>query len=93
MRRVRVIVSGRVQGVSYRLTTAHEARRLGIVGWVCNLPDGSVELEAEGTDEQVAVLLAWCEHGPPHAKVTGLAIEECAPTGHDREFTVTHIHR
>lgn len=81
-------MTGRVQGVSYRASTASEARRLGVVGWVRNLPDGSVELEAEGPDEKVAALLAWCEHGPPSARVERVAVEELAPTGADGAFAV-----
>ena len=79
MRRIRAIVSGRVQGVSYRASTAHEARALGLVGWVRNLANGNVELEAEG--ERVAELLEWCKHGPPAAQVDEIRVEEVAPTG------------
>ena len=82
-------MTGRVQGVSYRASTASEARRLGVVGWVRNLPDGSVELEVEGPDERVAALLAWCEHGPPAARVERVAAEELAPTGQETAFSVT----
>jgi len=89
MRRIRAIVSGRVQGVSYRAATANEARRLGLVGWVRNLGDGSVELEAEGAREAIETLLAWCHHGPPAARVTSVAVEERTPTG-DREFTIAY---
>jgi acylphosphatase len=89
MRRIHAIVSGRVQGVSYRAATASEARRLDLVGWVRNLPDGSVELEAEGPDEQIAALIAWCHQGPPSAKVSGFAVEERAVTGTDTTFAVT----
>jgi acylphosphatase len=81
MRRARAIVTGRVQGVSFRASTCSEARRLGVVGWVRNLPDGSVELEAEGDDDRVAALLAWCEHGPPGARVATVAITEIAACG------------
>jgi len=81
-------VTGRVQGVSYRASTASEARRLGVVGWVRNCADGSVELEAEGPDEQVAALLAWCEQGPPSARVARVAVEELGPTGRDAAFVV-----
>ncbi len=80
-RRVHAIVSGRVQGVSYRASTADEARHLGVRGWVRNLPDGRVELEAEGEPDQVAALLAWCQRGPPAARVTSVAITELAPCG------------
>ncbi len=89
MRRARAIVTGRVQGVSFRASTASEARRLGVVGWVRNRADGSVELEVEGDDERVAKLLAWCEHGPPAAHVARVAVEELAPTGDDSKFVVT----
>lgn len=89
MRRVRAIISGRVQGVSYRASTADEARNLGLVGWVRNRSDGTVELEAEGTPENVAALLAWCKEGPPAARVDRVATEELVPTGADRSFAVT----
>jgi acylphosphatase len=88
MRRIRAIVSGRVQGVSYRATTAAEARKLGLVGWVRNLTDGTVELEAEGPDDAIGKLVAWCEVGPPAAVVTGVVVEERTPAGSEREFTV-----
>ena len=89
MRRVRAVVSGRVQGVSYRASTVDEARRLGLVGWVRNNADGSVELEAEGEPTQVAALLAWCEAGPPAARVDRVTTEELAATGKDTAFSVT----
>jgi acylphosphatase len=88
VRRARAIVTGRVQGVSYRAATASEARRLGVVGWVRNRADGSVELEVEGPDDRVAALLAWCEHGPPEARVARVAAEERPPTGDDTAFVV-----
>ena len=93
MRRARAIVTGRVQGVSYRASAASEARRLGVVGWVRNLYDGSVELEVEGADDRVAALLAWCEHGPPEARVDRVAVEELAPTGAETTFSVVRSGR
>jgi acylphosphatase len=76
MRRVRAIVTGRVQGVAFRASTVNEARALGLTGWVRNRADGSVELEAQGDEMGVAALLAWCAHGPPAARVTNVAVEE-----------------
>jgi acylphosphatase len=90
MRRVRAIVSGRVQGVSYRASTASEARRLRLVGWVRNRSDGTVELEAEGPTAEVAALLDWCGRGPALADVTGVAVEELAVTGTDTTFAIRH---
>jgi acylphosphatase len=88
MRRVRAIISGRVQGVGYRAATATEARRLGIFGWVSNRSDGGVELEAEGPDDKVTALLGWCEYGPPQAQVTKVKVEELAASNTDREFKI-----
>jgi len=88
MRRVHAIVSGLVQGVSYRASTATEARRLGVTGWVRNRDDGTVELEAEGPDDRIAALLAWCERGPTYARVTGVAVEERDPSGGETAFAI-----
>jgi len=88
MRRVRAIVTGRVQGVSYRASTVDEALRLGLVGWVKNRADGAVELEAEGPDDHIAALLAWCEQGPPAARVALVAVDELAPGGGYRGFVI-----
>lgn len=85
-RRARAIVTGRVQGVSYRAATVDEARRRGVTGWVRNRDDGAVELEAEGPPDQVAALLTWCAKGPPAARVDGVAVEELVPTRADRMF-------
>ena len=57
MRRVRAVITGRVQGVSYRASAAATARQLGLAGWVRNRHDGAVELEAQGPDDRVAELL------------------------------------
>ncbi len=89
VRRARAIISGRVQGVSYRASTVDEARRLGLVGWVKNLLDGRVELEAEGPDDKVAALLEWCKSGPPNARVDGVAVSEIAATNADKSFSIT----
>lgn len=90
MRRIRAIVTGRVQGVSYRASTVHEARRLGLVGWVKNRADGSVELEAQGPDDKIDALVAWCHQGPPAAKVSKVAVEELAASGSERAFDIAY---
>jgi acylphosphatase len=86
MRRVRAIVTGRVQGVAYRASTVFEARGLGLTGWVRNLPDGSVELEAQGHEAPVEALLAWCAHGPPAAYVAGVHVEDRDLVAGEHEF-------
>lgn len=90
MRRIRAFVSGRVQGVSYRAATRTEARRLGLVGWVRNRDDGSVELEAEGPEDKVEALVQWCHHGPPAARVASVAVDDLAPSRTEASFDVTY---
>lgn len=69
MKRARVIVSGRVQGVFYRATCAAVARELGLGGYVRNLPHGRVEAAFEGPEADVDAMVAWCRHGPDLARV------------------------
>ena len=83
-------VRGRVQGVSYRWSTVKEAERLGLSGWVRNLADGDVELEAEGPEAALEALTAWCHEGPPGARVTSMEVTWLAPTGDARGFRITH---
>ena len=67
--RSHLIIEGTVQGVWFRESTRREAVQLGISGWVKNLSDGTVEVLAEGLDEQVKELIFWCHQGPPYAEV------------------------
>jgi acylphosphatase len=79
--RVRVFVGGRVQGVGFRASAAHEAMRLGVSGWARNLPDGRVEAVYEGPQEAVEALLAWTRHGPAAARVSDMSIHDEEPKG------------
>jgi acylphosphatase len=68
--RVRLLISGRVQGVGFRFGAAEEARRLGLRGWARNLHDGRVEIVAEGNRDVLEALRAWSHQGPVTARVT-----------------------
>ena len=81
MKAVQARVTGRVQGVSFRWYTQEQAQRLGVVGWVRNEPDGAVLLHAEGDDDAVDALVAWCRTGPSMARVTDVAVRDAAPSG------------
>ena len=70
------LVSGRVQGVYYRQSTREQAQRLGLAGWVRNLPDGRVELVAEGEAEALQQLADWLAQGPSEARVSAVALTE-----------------
>jgi len=76
LKAVRYLVSGRVQGVFFRGSTAAEARRLGLAGWARNLSDGRVEVVAAGADAALSELAAWLWQGPPAARVEGVEVEE-----------------
>jgi acylphosphatase len=69
------IVTGRVQGVYFRASTRAQAQQLGITGYASNLPDGSVEVLACGTETAVTALQQWLWQGPPASKVTSVECE------------------
>jgi len=72
--RLHLLISGRVQGVCFRMYTCDEARHRGLTGWVRNLPDVRVEVQAEGPVDELRAFGRWCRHGPSHAVVR--AVEE-----------------
>ena len=87
--RVRVTIEGRVQGVFFRASTVEEAVRLRLKGWVRNCPDGSVEVLAEGTKENVDALVQWCRQGPPGAHVHAVRVTWEDYRGEFQDFRVT----
>jgi acylphosphatase len=86
--RLRLIIEGRVQGVWFRESTRKEAERLGVCGWVRNRSEGTVEVVAEGGEEKVRKLAAWCRQGPPSARVLRVHETEEVFLG---EFTGFHV--
>jgi acylphosphatase len=81
MRSVRLTITGRVQGVGYRMWAERAAARLGTRGWVRNRADGSVELLATGSGEAVNALIEACRQGPRAAVVTDVAVAEAEDDG------------
>lgn len=86
--RLHAIVRGIVQGVNFRYYTRREAQRLLVTGWVRNLPDGTVEVTAEGSRAQLERLLDFLRVGPPMARVTGVEATWLPASG---EFTTFEI--
>ena len=74
MRQLHAVIHGRVQGVSFRYNAQREAQRLGLVGWVKNLPDGTVETAASGPEGSLDAFANWLRYGPPGAHVTAADI-------------------
>jgi acylphosphatase len=85
----RCLVSGKVQGVFYRASTAERARALGVTGYAKNLPDGRVEVLACGEEAQVKELIDWLRQGPPAAKVQHVDVEDTDAGQAPRDFS-TH---
>lgn len=75
MKKVRAIVSGKVQGVSFRMYTCTQAKKLGVCGYVRNLSNGNVEIVAIGKPQQVDALMDWAKSGSPSAVVKNLDID------------------
>lgn len=83
----RLKITGKVQGVYYRTSAADEAQRLGVNGEVWNMQDGSVGLIAEGEEEIVDKLIAWCHTGPERAVVKNVAVKDGELVGY-KNFSV-----
>jgi acylphosphatase len=81
IRRVRVVISGQVQGVFFRATCRDRATALGVNGWVRNRADGSVEVLAEARAEALEAFLGWCRSGPPRSRVDACEVEDQPATG------------
>jgi acylphosphatase len=87
VRRARVSVRGRVQGVFFRVETRDRARSLGLSGWVRNSTDGSVEAVFEGDSERVQSMVDWCGRGPAGASVESVDVAWEEPAG-EQGFSV-----
>ena len=86
--RLHVLVEGHVQGVGFRYFTMNQARRLGLSGWVRNLPGGVVEAEAEGPREDLLAFLEALTEGPPGSAVRRVRPEWLPASGGDYSFRV-----
>jgi acylphosphatase len=87
-RRVAVTVSGLVQGVFFRSEIEQRAQRLGLSGWVRNLPDGRLGAEFQGSPEAVEEMLAFCRRGPQAAEVNDVEVNDVAVREGDMGFAV-----
>jgi acylphosphatase len=76
MRSVKIRVTGRVQGVGFRYHTMHFAMANQISGFVKNLADGSVYIEATGNEPEVELFIEWCRNGPKWAWVESVEVQD-----------------
>ena len=90
MSRIKITVSGRVQGVGFRYHTRKKAQELNLTGYVTNKPDHTVEIVADGPDENLAALVAWARVGPERANVKSIEVEDCLPINRFDEFVIEY---
>ena len=91
MYKIRVMISGDVQGVFFRISTQDKARELKITGWVKNIFTNAVEILAEGDREKLSLFTGWLQLGPPNATIDKISIEW--EESLDKEFSSIEIHR
>jgi len=83
-----IFVSGRVQGVFFRVETRYEAMKRNVAGWVRNTSGGRVEAIFEGERENVEKLIDFCKRGPPGARVTKIDVQWEEYTGEFKDFKI-----
>lgn len=89
MKKIKAIVSGKVQGVGFRMYTQQKAEQIGVSGYVRNLNNGDVEIVAVGETEKVDALLKWAESGSPPALVNNLTVKVLTDNGEDfKDFEI-----
>lgn len=88
--RAHVVFRGKVQGVFFRANTLRKAVELGLVGWVRNLEDGSVEAVFEGERKKIEAAIKWCRTSQPYARVTDIILRWEAATGEFAGFEIVH---
>lgn len=79
------VVSGRVQAVGFRASAQITADELGVVGWICNLPDGHVEIEFEGSRTAIEAMERWLHRGPRFARVAAVEAHDVPSLGAQAE--------
>lgn len=87
-KRVRVVITGYVQGVGFRAACRAQALRRGVAGWVRNRWDGSVEALFEGPSDAVDALIEWCREGPAGAEVSDVQVEPAPPGPSSSTFSI-----
>jgi acylphosphatase len=90
MKALKINVSGRVQGVWFRASARDEARRIGVTGWVRNVPDGTVEVFVQGQEEKLNKFLSWCYQGPPGAYVEEVNYNEVPADPSMKTFSIRY---
>jgi len=87
-----VVISGHVQGVCFRAYARDEGRKLGVKGWVRNLPDGNVESVVEGDPRAVEAMVQWFHQGSPYGRVSKVTVWEEPTDEKFSDFEIRYIY-
>ena len=90
--RIHVFISGSVQGVFFRAHTRSVAQSSDLTGWVRNLPDGRVEIIAEGRRDRADEFIRWCHKGPAMASVDNVEVNWEKVTGEFKDFEILYVY-
>jgi len=90
VKRLHLIIKGRVQGVFYRHNAKKKALALNLKGYVKNLDNGDVEIIAEGPEDKLNELIKWCWHGSPFSKVENIEVKWSNPENEYTDFFVKY---
>lgn len=88
LKRVHLLISGKVQGVFFRVYAKQKAEEFGLTGWVKNAPNGKVEILAEGDEKDLKELARWCYNGPSGARVEKTTVKWEDYKGEFNEFKI-----
>lgn len=88
MKTIKLVIQGYVQGVNFRSTARKKAKSFGILGFIKNKQDGSVYIEAEGSDANIQKFIDWCHVGPEFAKVNMIECEYLKEKRNYHDFVI-----
>jgi acylphosphatase len=86
--RVRILIEGRLQGANFRLNTQSRAHQLGLFGFIRNLSDGRIEIEAQGDEDKVEEMLSWCQEEPHSSQIRSILFRHDEPINRYSDFEV-----
>ncbi len=89
-RRISIIVKGLVQGVSFRYFTRESALKVGVSGWVRNLSNGDVEIEAQGTEDKIEIFLEDVRRGPQFSYVESTTVTDLSLSENESGFAIKY---
>lgn len=87
---IRAVIRGHVQGVFFRAYTRDKARQLSLAGWVRNNPDGTVECQAQGTEQSISEFISFLHEGSPSSRIDAVEIHKVMPDPSLKRFEITY---